>query len=114
MTGFAFFQRRYPSANCVLLHGERPVLVDPGFGSDTDALLAWLATQGTPPQTLSLIVNTHHHSDHVGGNHRLQPGTAFRSRRIAGRPSWSTGATRKRAAHAGWISRWKATRWTEY
>ena len=72
MSAFAFFQRPYPSANCVLLHGERPVLVDPGFGSDTDALLAWLDAQGTPPHRLSLIVNTHHHSDHVGANHRLQ------------------------------------------
>ena len=72
MPPYAFFHRRYPSANCVLLRGPRPVLVDTGFGSDTAELEAWLAQQGTPAATLSLIVNTHHHSDHVGGNHRLQ------------------------------------------
>ena len=63
-----FFQRRYPSANSVLLTGPKPVLVDTGFGSDAAELLAWLDQQSTP----ALIVNTHFHSDHVGGNHALQ------------------------------------------
>jgi glyoxylase-like metal-dependent hydrolase (beta-lactamase superfamily II) len=72
MDSIAFFQRPYPSANSVLLLGRRTVLVDTGFGSDADALEAWLRGQGAGAESLSLVVNTHHHSDHVGGNHRLQ------------------------------------------
>lgn len=62
-----FIERDYPSANGVLLTGPRPVLVDTGFGSDADLLLKLLAA--TPP---ALIVNTHFHSDHVGGNRAVQ------------------------------------------
>ena len=66
------FERPYPSANAVLLPGAAPVLVDPGFGSDVPALTAWLGGIGTPPEHLASVVNTHYHSDHVGGNHALQ------------------------------------------
>ena len=72
MSDIVFFERPYPSANSILLKGVRPVLVDSGFGSDTDELLSWLLAQGVSPEKLSLVVNTHHHSDHVGGNYRLQ------------------------------------------
>jgi glyoxylase-like metal-dependent hydrolase (beta-lactamase superfamily II) len=65
---WAFLQRGYPNANCVLLHGPRPVLVDTGHPGDVDSLLVWLAAQGVQPAQLSLVVNTHFHSDHVGGN----------------------------------------------
>ena len=67
-----FFQRAYPSANSVLLLGHRPVLVDTGFGADAPELEAWLMSKGVPPATLSLIINTHSHCDHAGGNHALQ------------------------------------------
>ena len=70
MIPVSFLQRAYPSANVVLLHGSRPVLVDTGFGADSAALLSWLEAQGAAP--LSLIVNTHSHCDHSGGNHALQ------------------------------------------
>ncbi|HYZ62799.1 MAG TPA: MBL fold metallo-hydrolase [Acetobacteraceae bacterium] len=67
-----FFQRPYPSANSVLLLGHRPVLVDTGFGADVPQLRQWLTEQGTPAQALSLLINTHSHCDHAGGNHALQ------------------------------------------
>lgn len=72
MIPVSFFQRLYPSANVVLLHGSRPVLVDAGFGADVPALLRWLDAQGVAPSALSLVVNTHSHCDHTGGNHALQ------------------------------------------
>ncbi|HEY4216791.1 MAG TPA: MBL fold metallo-hydrolase [Gemmatimonadaceae bacterium] len=68
----AFFERPYPSANAILLHGPASVLVDPGFGSDIIDLETWLTNGGVPPDQLALVVNTHYHSDHVGGNHVLQ------------------------------------------
>jgi len=67
-----FFQRPFPSANMLLIRGERPLLVDTGFGSDTDETEQLIRAAGIPPQRLALIVNTHYHSDHVGGNHWLQ------------------------------------------
>ncbi len=72
MIPIGFFQRPYPSANVVLLHGRRPVLVDTGFGADIAALLSWLDTQNVVAAKLSLIVNTHSHCDHSGGNYALQ------------------------------------------
>lgn len=67
-----FLRRPFPSANVVLLPGPRPILVDTGSGTDWDEIEAWLQAQGVPPHRLALVVNTHHHSDHVGGNHAVQ------------------------------------------
>lgn len=67
-----FFERPYPSANAVVLLGPAPVLVDPGFGSDVPQLLAWLGANEVNAAELACVVNTHYHSDHVGGNHVLQ------------------------------------------
>lgn len=67
-----FRRGAHPGANSVLLTGPRPVLVDSGFGTQADALENWLRAQDAAPAALALVVNTHHHSDHVGGNHRLQ------------------------------------------
>ncbi len=67
-----FFQRPYPSANMVLVAGRKPLLVDTGFGSDVEETERLLRTVGQSPERLSMIVNTHYHSDHVGGNHTLQ------------------------------------------
>jgi glyoxylase-like metal-dependent hydrolase (beta-lactamase superfamily II) len=67
-----FFERTYPSANVALIRGEHPVLVDTGYGSELAATENLLREAGVPPESLSLIVNTHYHSDHVGGNGGLQ------------------------------------------
>jgi glyoxylase-like metal-dependent hydrolase (beta-lactamase superfamily II) len=64
--------QEFPSANRILLSGRYPVLVDTGYGSDRDVLLRELQAAGVPPASLSLVVNTHWHSDHVGGNYVLQ------------------------------------------
>lgn len=67
-----FFERPYPSANGVLVSGDAPVLVDSGFGTDTTQTAALLSRAGVYPGDLALVVNTHYHSDHVGGNAALQ------------------------------------------
>lgn len=69
---WSLLRRPYPNANVVLLHGPRPVLVDTGHAGDVAALFAWLRDEGVAPDSLALVVNTHHHSDHVGGNPALQ------------------------------------------
>ena len=79
-----FLQRLFPSANAALLLGERPVLVDGGFGADVPALVRWLHDQGVPPERLSLVVNTHFDCDHAGANHALaeQYGVPIAAHRI--------------------------------
>jgi glyoxylase-like metal-dependent hydrolase (beta-lactamase superfamily II) len=67
-----FFARKLPSANMVLLAGERPILVDSGYIDGVDRTLSMLVAADTQPEDLQMVVNTHYHSDHVGGNHILQ------------------------------------------
>ncbi len=67
-----FFQRPFPSANMTLIAGRKPVLVDSGFGSDLARTMALIRDSGTEPGEISLVVNTHAHSDHAGGNFGLQ------------------------------------------
>ncbi|HEY4025489.1 MAG TPA: MBL fold metallo-hydrolase [Candidatus Dormibacteraeota bacterium] len=57
-----FRPRLFPSCNFAWLRGPRPVLVDSGFGADLNATLGLL------PGEPALVLNTHWHSDHVGGN----------------------------------------------
>jgi hydroxyacylglutathione hydrolase len=67
-----FFQRTFPSANMTLIRGQNPILIDTGFGSDFPETARLLTEAGVSPAELSLVVNTHYHSDHVGGNYCLQ------------------------------------------
>jgi len=67
-----FFQRAFPSGNMALVAGERPILIDTGFGSDAAETERLLRDAGTPPEALALVANTHYHCDHVGGNWMLQ------------------------------------------
>lgn len=61
-------ERPFPSANMVYIHGQKPVLFDTGFGSDFPTTEKLLLDIGLPV----LVVNSHYHCDHVGGNHGLQ------------------------------------------
>jgi glyoxylase-like metal-dependent hydrolase (beta-lactamase superfamily II) len=62
-------QRPFPDANLLLLPGRHPALVDSGFVGHATDTADWVAA-GT--STLTLVVNTHWHADHVGGNALLQ------------------------------------------
>lgn len=67
-----FFERKFPSANMVLIKDQRPILIDTGFGSDAEETEQLIKEAGVSPEELHLIVNTHYHSDHVGGNFHFQ------------------------------------------
>lgn len=67
-----FAERPFPSANMVVIAGSKPLLIDTGYGSDLRRTESLLVERGIDPAGLSLVVNTHYHSDHVGGNAGLQ------------------------------------------
>ncbi len=67
-----FFERHQPSANMILIRGNQPTLIDTGFGGDLATTERVLHAAGVPPTALDLIINTHCHCDHSGGNHGLQ------------------------------------------
>ncbi|MFJ7954557.1 MBL fold metallo-hydrolase [Lysinibacillus sp. NPDC096418] len=67
-----FFERKFPSANMILIKDQLPILIDTGFGSDVKETEELVRSVGVTPEELHLIVNTHYHSDHVGGNFHFQ------------------------------------------
>jgi len=64
----------HPSSNLIVTSEGRRVLFDAGFGSDAALITRALDAAGTPAAALDLVVNTHWHSDHAGGNSWLQAG----------------------------------------
>ena len=70
--GVTVFERGWLSSNNILLEGETSnALIDSGYGyhSAQTMLLVQSSLKGRP---LDLLVNTHLHSDHCGGNAALQ------------------------------------------
>ncbi|WP_432017701.1 MBL fold metallo-hydrolase [Streptomyces hydrogenans] len=68
-----WWQRPFPDANTLLVHGRRPALVDSGFVGHAQETAAWARAHAG---SVGLVVNTHWHSDHVGANALLQAGGA--------------------------------------
>ncbi|MER6097528.1 MBL fold metallo-hydrolase [Streptomyces sp. NPDC001728] len=68
-----WWERPFPNANTILLHGRRPALIDSGFVGHAEETAAWVRGRAG---RVDLVVNTHWHSDHVGGNALLQAGGA--------------------------------------
>jgi glyoxylase-like metal-dependent hydrolase (beta-lactamase superfamily II) len=65
--------RPFPDANLLLAHGRQPALIDSGFVGHAEQTAAWARAHAGD---VALVVNTHWHSDHVGGNALLQAGGA--------------------------------------
>ena len=67
---WVIWQRRpFPDANLLLLPGRQPALVDSGFVGHAEETADWAKEHAGH---VALVVNTHWHSDHVGGNALLQ------------------------------------------
>lgn len=70
--GVTVFERGWLSANNVLLaDADACALVDSGYVTHADQTLA-LVREALGPRPLDLLLNTHLHSDHCGGNAALQ------------------------------------------
>ena len=70
-SGVTVLERGWLSSNNVLLDGDEPVLVDSGYVTHAAQTLD-LVERGLHGRPLALLVNTHLHSDHCGGNAALQ------------------------------------------
>ncbi|MCX6025829.1 MAG: MBL fold metallo-hydrolase [Chloroflexi bacterium] len=86
------------------------VLVETGLGTKLDqaALAAWglerpegtlldqLARQGVSPEDIDVVINTHLHADHCGGNTRIENGqvvpTFARAKYLVQRLEWASAA----------------------
>jgi glyoxylase-like metal-dependent hydrolase (beta-lactamase superfamily II) len=70
--GLTFIERGWLSANNILLQGGGPsALVDSGYCTHADQTVA-LVRHALKGRALDLLLNTHLHSDHCGGNAALQ------------------------------------------
>ena len=54
-------------SNCYLINDN--ILVDTGAGDNKDYLYSKLRENGVEPEDIELVINTHCHFDHIGGNH---------------------------------------------
>lgn len=70
--GITVFERGWLSANNILFHGRgRTAIVDSGYATHAGQTVA-LVRQALNAEKLDLLLNTHLHSDHCGGNAALQ------------------------------------------
>ena len=67
-----FVSRDWLSANQLIALSPRLTMIDTGYGGDLADTLDVLRFLGRAPQEVELIVNTHCHCDHCGGNSAIQ------------------------------------------
>lgn len=93
--GATVFERGWLSSNNVLIQGGgQSALVDSGYGAHAPLTLA-LVQEALKNQPLDLLLNTHLHSDHCGGNALLQA-------------SYPAMLTRIPPGHADAVAQWDA------
>ena len=67
-----FIERGYLNANHFVYRSESPVLIDTGYIADFSETEKLITDLGVILSDISLIINTHTHCDHIGGNRIIQ------------------------------------------
>jgi len=67
-----FIERGYLNGNHVVFSSKEPVLIDSGYVADFGETEKLINNLGVRISDVRLIVNTHCHCDHVGGNKAIQ------------------------------------------
>lgn len=72
MKDFFFFERGYLNANHFAFRSKAPILIDTGYSTGIKETEQILKLIGINTSAVKLIINTHSHGDHVGGNKHIQ------------------------------------------
>jgi glyoxylase-like metal-dependent hydrolase (beta-lactamase superfamily II) len=67
-----FIERGYLNANHFVYRSESPILIDTGYIADFGETEQLIANLGVNLADISLIISTHTHCDHIGGNQVIQ------------------------------------------
>jgi hydroxyacylglutathione hydrolase len=67
-----FIERGYLNGNHLVYAGAPPQLIDTGYLGDLTTTLAHLEALDVDPGSVSRIVTTHCHCDHIGGHRHIQ------------------------------------------
>ena len=67
-----FVERGYLNANHFVYASSEPVLIDTAYIADVDQTLKVISVLGVDVADIRLIVSTHCHCDHIGGNKLIQ------------------------------------------
>jgi len=67
-----FIERGYLNGNHFVYRSKAPILIDTGYISDFNETAILITGLGVNLSDVSLIINTHTHCDHIGGNKIIQ------------------------------------------
>ena len=67
-----FFERGYLNGNHFAYRNEAPILIDTAYKADFETTERIIAEIGVSLGNVRLIINTHCHCDHIGGNRIVQ------------------------------------------
>ncbi|MHC4446030.1 MAG: MBL fold metallo-hydrolase [Planctomycetota bacterium] len=67
-----FIERGYLNGNHFVYRSKEPILIDTAYVSDFDETKKLIADLGIDIAATRLIINTHSHCDHIGGNRLIQ------------------------------------------
>jgi glyoxylase-like metal-dependent hydrolase (beta-lactamase superfamily II) len=67
-----FIERGFLNGNHFVYRSDSPVLIDTGYISGFDETEELITQLGVKLPDVSLIISTHTHCDHIGGNNRIQ------------------------------------------
>ena len=67
-----FIERGFLNGNHFVYRSEAPVLIDTGYISGYEETEKSISQLGVDLADISLIISTHTHCDHIGGNNRIQ------------------------------------------
>lgn len=69
---FFFVERGWLNANHFVFNGREKILIDTGYVSSFEETKNWIQAVGVDLKSIDLIVSTHSHCDHIGGNKKIQ------------------------------------------
>jgi len=67
-----FIERGYLNGNHFVYRSAKPILIDTGYIADFETTAELINSLGVSLEDVRLIISTHSHCDHIGGNHVIQ------------------------------------------